>query len=80
MKVEIKEEQEEINWDKPSLVTGLNSDVIVMTVGGNQHTEIHFSGMVIDKRRSSHSQGYYTAQWIKDNFILFKGKVQLSND
>jgi hypothetical protein len=57
--------EEQIDWNKPQLVEGKNTGVIIFCTG--KHTEGEFSGMVVAKG-AMQAEGYFSNGWNKEYF------------
>ena len=70
MKIEFKQTENEIDFDKQQLLTSINSEIIVLTNG--EHSVNRFEGISIDRNPE------FSKDWDKSFFKIFNGTI--SND
>lgn len=73
MKTNIKQKEESKGYTFPCLFISKDEDMIVYIVDEG------FTGVVLHSRISDYPEGY-SSIWKKEEFVLFKGAIELSND
>lgn len=77
MKVNIKEAKKNRGYDYPCLLISKYNKTVILAVGEN---EGRVSGMVLVTSDANPEIGLFSKYWDKDQFLLFEGSVELSND
>lgn len=77
MKVNIKEAEKNKSCNYPRLLISKYNKTVILAVGEN---EGRVSGIVLVTSDANPEMGLFSKYWDKDQFLLFEGSIELSND